>query len=424
MVLGHHKSAVERPIATPTWSWDTDLGKYMTTRTTALMHSSIQPQSQTVYLPRWERWQAFVATLYRQNTDPLMETAPRNIKTRTIVAFAIHLTEKFRVSPTTVDQHLSAIAHHFRVLFADSTIFLDPAVRQAKSALHLRYRCSEVWTEAKATSRIPVSYDIITGVVGPTPLEDQDMDSQMTATALLSAFFMMLRISEYAVTKSKEDHTLRGGGVSFLLPTELTTPEPGSAAKATIVEDLVSAVDLHHFVSIQQVTQQNIMASKIHFPSRKNDTKRQGFTLYFQSQDLPSDSNRNLVLILAKWALRTRPTARLPFFSYTTGLTRTHLATDKMKKYLRSRAATIGVPSHIIPRLKTHGIRIGGATEYRNQGLDPNDIKNLGGWASLPVSLSYAWTGTGTFQRQARAMANTANSHSYSLKDTLSRLQR
>lgn len=382
-----------------------------------LLTNSVQAPSKAVYTRRWDTWRGFLHKLTPTGPppNPYLEHLSYHEQVRTLVAFVFWLFAERRYAATTTIQHISAVSHFFRAKIADMAAFKSPSLTAARSGIHLAQRLRYNIEDAIAHKRAPVSFDIVDHILGPTPLHLlPDPKEHMLRTSIFVAFCLMLRRSEYIYNPAGNDHAARARNVTFKIQhcgTEITVP----------------ANKLHWYLTPLTVTNVTILDVTLTFYSRKGDRAHKGFVVSFLTDDLEPVASRNLALVLAQWALAASFTHQddllfsLPS-TRNTGPTRVGVTADDVQTRLQNGARALGIPEDIVRDIKTHSLRIGGASTYKNSGVADSDIMALGGWKSLPCALGYQWTGAGYHRKIAQNMTTSAFRAAYSMHDTVMHL--
>jgi hypothetical protein len=382
-----------------------------------LLVNSVQEPSQAVYTRRWETWKGFIHRLTPTNPppNPYLAHLPHHEQVRTLVAFVFWLFAERRYAASTTIQHVSAVSHFFRAKIADMSAFTSPSLTAARSGIHLAQRLRYNIEDAIAHKRAPVSFDIVDHILGPTPLHLlPDPKEHRLRAAIFVAFCLMLRRGEYIYNPSGNDHSVRARNITFKI-------------RHCGKEIIVPANKLHLFLTPLTVTHVTLLDVKLTFYSRKGDRAHKGFVVSFLTDDLEPVVSRNLALVLAQWALAASFSHQDDLFfslpsTSNSGPARTSLTAEDVQTRLQNGARALGIPEDIVRDIKTHSLRIGGASTYKNSGVADSDIMALGGWKSLPCALGYQWTGAGYHRKIAQKMTTSAFRAAYSMHDTVMHL--
>jgi hypothetical protein len=389
-----------------------------------LLTNAVQAPSLKVYTRRWQTWCTFVRRLVPgiRDPDPFMRALPSNESVRWLCAFVFWLFVEQKYAASTTIQHISAVHHFFRARIADQTPFRSPSLTAARSGIHLAQRLRDNIEEAINHKRVPVSFDIVDHIMGPVPLHlITNKFEHMLRAATFVAFVLMLRIGEYTYQHTGNDHALRARNVTFKLRRGTQDIE-------------VPADQLQFYLTPAQVSAATLLDTKLTLLTRKGDRAKVGSIMAFLTDDLEKEPTRNLVLILAHWALAANFTDKNDvFFSIPKSASnqnnssnslqpRMTLNGEHMCARLQSAARELGIPEDIIVDIKPHSLRIGGASTYKNGGVADSEIMSLGGWRSLPCALGYQWTGTGYHRKLASKMTISTFKAAYTMHDTVMHL--
>lgn len=171
-------------------------------------------------------------------------------------------------------------------------------------------------------------------------------------TALVVAFTLLLRISEYAKTSS--DHYLRGRDVVFVLTSGVT----------------ILASDV---VSLQTPTVTSVIFV---IRSAKNDQRGDSHRLCFPKRP-PGTTALCICSLVWDWAIRALPSVDAPFFSYRGMWVLTRHDIDVAVKTV---ARSYKLDTR---RFTPHSLRYGGASALAATGTPDYTIQITGRWKSL-----------------------------------------
>jgi hypothetical protein len=320
------------------------------------MTESVATGTRKTYQTAWSNWTCFCEA---QQIDPLLQFPPSdfNKATRafTFEVAAIHhyilwafFTRKLTAS--TIDNYLFGIKFHLHVAGCDCEFLKSFPVLRARAAINIRCRQR---TASSERGSLPVSltmiehYALIHDLAHPTHLA--------IYTALLTAFTMLLRISEYVVV-SDSNHHLRCQDVTFLVNGTKVASDALTTEQIPAVTEVILKVR-----------------------SSKTDQSGSGTQFCFPRNHKRS-AKTDLCFMLATWSTRASRTPAQAFFSTTTrkGLWKVS------SSHIASAVKSLATAFHFHPaRFTSHSLRYGGASTLAAAGLPDCWIQVYGRWKSL-----------------------------------------
>lgn len=317
-----------------------------------LVQQCVLPSTQTTYKTGWRRWLRYASEMC---IDPYLVSPPpdwftsRRTYSYPIAAVLNYMFQLFfidKLTAATIGVYMSALKYHFNCDNLDTEWFQSFAITKARSALFVLCRQRKAEREI---GKLPFSLDLIELFGRMFP--QQQYRNQGIYTAMRLAHLLMLRISEYTITKA--NHFIRGKDVIFCL-------DNGS--------HVISSNVSHQ--SVNQIT-----GVLIDVRSAKNDTTGSGHRFYFAVNT--SNSSQCICSLLLNWALIAFPSPLHPFFSYRSMW---RLSRRDMSKALKA----VAVRARFDPsRISPHSLRYGGASALAAANMPSYVIQQLGRWKSL-----------------------------------------
>lgn len=321
------------------------------------MSESIASGSQKTYQTAWSSWILFCS---EHKLDPLLQHPPEDfhLTTRafTFEVAAIHhyiLWAFFKkcLTASTIDNYLFGITFHLKLAGRDCDFLQSFPILRARAALNIRCRQR---TASSERGSLPVSMNMIRHYARSHDLSQSK--HLAIYTALLTAFTMLLRISEYVVV-SGSDHHLRCGDITFVVgDVHVPSHELTLGLRDSVTEVLIK------------------------LRSSKTDKDGSGTTFCFP-RTRENDPKTDICFMLACWSTTAAGrTSNQPFFSSSTrsGLWKVS------SQHIASAVKELAVAFKFNPsRFTSHSLRYGGASTLAAAGLPDCWIQVYGRWKSL-----------------------------------------
>jgi integrase len=315
-----------------------------------LAEQCVQRTTQITYRVGWKRWSKF-CTL--GEIDPFLRRIPRAwCDTPRIFSFAEACLANFMIylffdqflTASTISNYVSGVRHHFSCRNLVIAFFESSAISNARAALRILCRGR---LAVRETGSLPVTLDFIESyTVWYSLLAYKHL---AIYTAMRLAFLLMLRISEYVITKA--NHYLRSDDVMFIVS---------------------GAVVFSHEVTSEDW--ESISGVIIDVRSAKNDSDGAGHRFPFNRQPSQQDC---ICHLLFQWSVTARLKPADQFFSYQSSW---NLSDRDMSAALKSLAHRHGLdPTRVSP----HSLRYGGASALAAANVPTYLIQKLGRWKSL-----------------------------------------
>jgi hypothetical protein len=342
-----------------------------------------------------------------------------------LVAFMWYLKINRSYAASMTIQHISAIAHYFRMDFQDMGCFAHPSVKAARTAVFMsdRYKSS-----LADRTRPPTTTEMLLLIVDhyrssvektlpggnrshyPTQYDSTNPDTWgakinlMIAIATTVAFHLMMRVSEYAALRgaglgNKPDYAMRACNITFYFRNK---------------DDKLQQYPAHKIRQAPPVStmRNNLDSVRFRFPMHKGDRYGDGADLLIAADGVDmnhqQDRHINPTTAALEWAKTTRLGPEDQFFSIDPQYQpkapdeggqpchparRVELTPDMMGEAVRYGARQSGCPEDFVKRFTPHSLRVGGSTAYRNAPteirLPLEDIAGLGRWKSLGTAHGY-----------------------------------
>lgn len=281
---------------------------------------------------------------YRGSKSPHRQEVPAVERCLAFIAYCFHV---LKLQATTINNYLAGVSYALRCQGEDVNFLNAAAIQMARSGVALLSRGKRAASE---TGCLPFTFEMV--------LRYKEIYSISIArcqgifTALMVAFTLLLRISEYAMTSS--DHYLRGGDVLFVLQSGLTLPA------SQVTKSQSSVVTAVIFVIRSAKNDQLGEAHRLCFPKRR------------QHDSLPC-----ICSLVWDWAMRALPNDSAPFFSYRGQWTLSRRDIDAAVKQV---AKSYKLDTR---RYTPHSLRYGGASALAARGVPDSHIQIMGRWKSL-----------------------------------------
>ena len=320
------------------------------------MSESIATGSQKTYQTAWSSWIAFCK---EHQLDPMLENPPadfaKSSRAFTFEVAAIHhyiLWSFFtkNLTASTIDNYLFGIAFHLNLAGRDCEFLKSFPILRAKAAINIRCRQR---TASKERGSLPVS---MTMVRHYATTHDISQPTHLAVyTALLTAFTMLLRISEYVVV-SGSNHHLRCQDVTFVVDGVHVPSNEFTLRQCTLVTEVI-----------------------IKIRSSKTDQEGSGTTFCFP-RNRDTDAQSDICYMLAKWSATARRIPAQPFFSTQARKGLWKVSSSQIASAVKGLARAFNFnPS----RFTSHSLRYGGASTLAAAGLPDCWIQIYGRWKSL-----------------------------------------
>lgn len=322
-----------------------------------LLHSSLAPGTHATYDKGWKNWSSFCNN---NHLDPLLlhkasdyDSKPRLFifEVAVVIAYLVYCFYVLKLAATTIDNYLHGASFHLKASGRDCGFLTSFPVLQTKKALYVQCRQR---VAASETGSLPVTMSMIQKYKQKKSIDCYE--NHGIYVALVMAFTMLLRISEYAIVSSKHNipHHLRAKDIFF-----------------TVHDIQIPAHELYreHLPHITAVT--------IKLRSCKNDQEGGGHIFSFQRIFNSESSDQCLCSIMSSWAIRARLNPDDLFLSYRQSW---KISPAKIAQAVKFMARVQGFQD---TRFSTHSLRYGGATALAAAGTPDSWIQTFGRWRSL-----------------------------------------
>jgi len=322
-----------------------------------LLHQSLAPGSHATYDKGWKKWTTYCGN---NQIDPfLMEpSADYNSRPRlfifevaAVLAFIIYCFYVLKLAATTIDNYLFGVSFHLKASGRDCGFLQSFPILKAKKALYVQCRQRVAVSE---TGSLPVTMSMIYKYKSKKSIECHT--NHGIFVALVMAFTLLLRISEYAIVSTPHNipHHLRARDIFFTVNNmELSSDK--------------LRVEHRHLIT----------AVTVKLRSCKNDQEGSGHIFSFQRKNGPDSEENCLCYIMANWAIRARLHPEDLFLSYRQSW---KITPEKIGAAVKFMARVEGFDDR---RFTTHSLRYGGATALAAAGTPDSWIQTFGRWRSL-----------------------------------------
>jgi hypothetical protein len=315
------------------------------------MTLSVTDGTRRAYATAWSCWSDF-ATKFA--VDPFLQAPPAgyapaeswlSFPQATVLAFIAYAFTERGLRATTISGYLAGVAYTLKCKGIDCTCFTTVPVLMAKSGISLLDRQREAQSER---SHLPFTLDMILRY--KKRHGNRVFKSHCIYTAMMVAYTLLLRISEYALTKA--NHFLRTQDVGFTTGAGVIPSHQCHTIEWSAVTGVVFTIR-----------------------SAKNDIEGVGHRMAFTKKASGGDC---ICEIAWAWARRARGTANQLFMSMMSE--RWVLSPDQMSSAVQSVAAEMGFSRR---RFSPHSLRYGGASALAAAGAPSYVIQTVGRWKSL-----------------------------------------
>lgn len=278
-----------------------------------------------------------------------------------------------KLTASTIETYLSGAAFHLKCANVNCDFFHSFPVARAKCAFNIQCRQRVAISERGS---LPISMEMVVRYV---TLYDQDIARrQAIYGALLIAFSLLLRISEY-IKVSYSNHHLLAKSVSYRVGDK----------------DIAST-------DIKEEDRQLLQGVTMIIQSGKSDQDGAGHVYYFPlGEQIPT--HQCLCTVLFNWSLRAHSNPTDPFFSYRRPHCYWHLNSSDISEAVKALATDFGFTK--LYRFSSHSLRYGGASTLAAAGLPDAWIQTFGRWKSLAF-LQYIKLSNRIFTRVQSTMSN------------------
>jgi hypothetical protein len=316
-----------------------------------LMTLSVTDGTRRAYATAWHCWGDFAAQFA---LDPYLQTQPAgytpaeswmSFQQAAVLAFIAYAFTERGLRATTISGYLSGVAYTLNCRGIDTSCFSSVSVLMAKSGISLLDRQREAQSER---SHLPFTLDMIHHY--KERVGNRDFRNHGIYTAMMVAYTLLLRISEY--TRTKANHFLRTQDVGFTTALRVVPSHMCHSIEWSAVTGVVFTVR-----------------------SAKNDIEGVGHRMAFTRK---TSGNDCICEIAWAWARRARSSVNQPFMSMWSE--KWVLSPDQLALALQSVAARMGFPRR---RFAPHSLRYGGASALAAAGAPSHVIQTVGRWKSL-----------------------------------------
>lgn len=270
-------------------------------------------------------------------------------KEEAVMGFMCHSYFQRKLRPNTIESYLSAIAHWFMVGGRSTRFMLSTNVGNIR--LGLRNMSAAMDERSGGAFRLPFTIDMVRLAQSHILCKGRATHVAIYA-ALLTAFMMLLRASEYVPTEGNK-HFIRACDVIFFVQGRM-----GHVGADTI----------------GQYTLQQVRSVRIVIPSAKNDPTGVGKMRNFTR--MAGDQDDDMCAVHYRWCNLAKPENKNPYFALGTGW---RLSVADMVTTMRAVAHRMRVNPHTI---SAHSLRYGGASALLAAGVETDLIKCWGSWKS------------------------------------------
>jgi hypothetical protein len=278
-----------------------------------------------------------------------------------------------KLAASTIETYLCGLAFHLKCANVDCDFLQSFPVARAKCALNIQCRQRIAISERGS---LPVSMEM---VVHYYTLHNQDIAKrQAIYGALLIAFSLLLRISEY-IKVQYSNHHLRAKSVSYRV------------GEKDILSTDITEADRELLTGVTMIIQ-----------SGKSDQDGAGHVYHFPLMS-EVEKHHCLCTTLFNWSVRARSDPEDPFFSYRRPGVYWTLSSDDISGAVKELASCFGFTK--LHRFSTHSLRYGGASTLAAAGLPDAWIQTFGRWKSLAF-LQYIKLSNSIFTKVQSTISN------------------
>lgn len=295
-----------------------------------------------------------------------------------MLGFLTYLRLNVEVAPGTIATYCSGVRYYLMNSNVDvSEMDHSPVMKAVRSGQLKQWRALPGNAKSERDT-LPVSADMIVRIrnelcKSKTPEKQSRLDLA-SATAIVFAFILLARVSEYIVTKS--NHFIRGKHIMFLL------------SSGALIDSSQA-----HLYSIEDVVEMHATIK-----DSKNDEDGMGHKFTYEKQQPGSSALLCIVSEMFRCASVLRPASDTAFFAWQGDDSERpwSLGEHHINNLLKEGARLCGFSE--LKKFHTHSLRIGGASALAAAGAPSWVIQLTGRWKSL-VFLTYIRLASTAFQR-------------------------
>ena len=363
-----------------------DILQAVTSNVRAYQWESVIEASRTTYRTGYNHFLDYVLLL---GTDRFLQTIPAAFYQLpqpqphswfllAMLGFLTYLRLNVEVAPGTVSTYCSGVRYFLMNSNVDvSEMDNSPVMKAVRSGQLKQWRALPGNAKSERDT-LPVSADMLVRMrnelcKSATP-ERQSRVDLASATAIVFAFILLARVSEYIVTKS--NHFIRGKHIMFLLSSGALIDS--SQAYLYSIDDVV---EMHATIK-----------------DSKNDLDAMGHKFTYEKQPPGSSALFCIVSEMFRCASVLRPSSDTAFFAWQGDDSERpwSLSEHHINNLLKEGARLCGFSE--LKKFHSHSLRIGGASALAAAGAPSWVIQLTGRWKSL-VFLTYIRLASTAFQR-------------------------
>lgn len=369
------------------------------TNVSSYQWESVTASSRSTYQSGYNHFVRFTEAL---GTDTLLQQAPpefSHVSPRppynwficAMLGFLTYLRVNVMVTPSTINTYVSGVLFFLKCRNVDVTAMTDNlTVKMVRAGMLKSWRA--IPGNAKSDNQtLPVSADMISRWRSYFLHHNQPMAQTKRelaiSTALVFAFVLLARISEYLVTDS--DHHIRGKHIIFVMRTSAdSTATVNIDASQAYKYDISSLVEMYATIK-----------------DAKNDPDGNGHRFCYQVQAADSPSLLCVASEMFRCAAILRPQSESAFFAYAGDVNNPQawaITQHEFNALISQGAKLYGFNPD---RFHSHSLRIGGASALAASGAPSWVIQLTGRWKSLAF-LQYIRLASTQFQRSIEAQTN------------------
>lgn len=263
-----------------------------------------------------------------------------------------------KYSMSRINGSLAAVRFHCMIQLIDLDVWTDPVVSAARKAASREVGVESI-RKTSVNFKYPLPLDLL--LAARSMYMEGSLETRMTYIGCCLGYHMMMRVSEFAVTKSA--HFITGQDVEFVVPGQ---------------HEYVASVDAKRYS--QSVACLGVL---ITIWSSKTNQERRGYTHALRGEHEAPELERVLVDDMWQFARQSGALKTDPFFRrYENGRGKS-LRSKEVAQMIKDIMQRAGENPQ---RFSTRSLRSGGATTLSSKGVDDATTNKLGRWSHTSVS--------------------------------------
>jgi hypothetical protein len=346
-----------------------------------LIRNSVQGSTQNRYNAHWDQWKKFLVIFHADDNrtvlDEFLKCESSEGKLEHIIAFAAYLHLDCKFKKPTVGNYLSAIKYFLVSSGCNVDFFSNIAVSKILTGMHLVDSAKGILPDQKKPFPLQMTRYLVDVI-----LDNTQMKHKVIRVAVLMAYFLLLRQSEYIYKPTESNHALKAHNVEFMH-----------------IKD--KNFYMSHLVS--QWNYSDVESVRITLPHCKNDPFRRGNQFWYEAHKA-LEGEFDIVKEMFQWAIAAQSLTDDVFTSFRNNQGVIYRLTYySVVKQIKATALAF----HLNPKIfGTHSWRIGGATTLDAAKVPMESIQLQGRWKSTSMPMHYSKGNRNEFNNARQVLAN------------------